>query len=405
MDDLENEEYINLHLYKTNYYNEYKILEDMGFNKLMIKKVYAYINPKSIEEAIQFMTTNNNNIYQHEFFPDEDNNKCFYCGEEQKFHINYIKNIKKENIIENKLKDKIKLKDDYFEEEEFDINKNNFDDNIILEAEIGDNVEINEETKEQLSTKGKKATCKILSKNEEGKINESGFFCQILYFNKIIKVLFTNNHILNEDSIKKGNKIEIVYKGDNKIIEINDKRFCKTSPTYDFTCIEILNEDNIEDFYEIENIYNDYKYNDKDIAIVQYPGGGNMEIKTGHLIKIINYNIVQTVSAWYGSSGSPIILLSNYKVIGIHKSYDEEINLNLGTYIKEIIECINKNEILCGLNITKNNLNKEIQIFNYNKTYFSQINSDLSEYFELYLNEEKIKFKWKYKFKKEGKYN
>ena len=31
-----------------------------------------------------------------------------------------------------------------------------------------------------------------------------------------------------------------------------------------------------------------------------------MEIKTGHLIKIINYNIVHTVSTWKGSSGSPI---------------------------------------------------------------------------------------------------
>ena len=86
-----------------------------------------------------------------------------------------------------------------------------------------------------------------------------------------------------------------------------------------------------------------------------------MEIKTGHLIKIINYNIVHTVSTWNGSSGSPIILLSNFKVIGIHKSYDKEINLNLGTYIKEIIECINRNEILCELNISKNNLKRKFK--------------------------------------------
>ena len=111
MEDLENEEYINSCLYNTNYYNEYKILQEMGFNKLMIKKVYAYINPKSLEEAIQFMNKNNNNIYQHEFFPYKDN-KCFYCEEEPKYHINYIENIKNENIIENELKDKIPLKDD-----------------------------------------------------------------------------------------------------------------------------------------------------------------------------------------------------------------------------------------------------------------------------------------------------
>ena len=86
-----------------------------------------------------------------------------------------------------------------------------------------------------------------------------------------------------------------------------------------------------------------------------------MEIKTGHLIKIINYNIIHKVSTWKGSSGSPIILLSNFKVIGIHKLYDEEINLNLGTYIKEIIECINRNEILCELNISKNNLKRKFK--------------------------------------------
>ena len=84
--------------------------------------------------------------------------------------------------------------------------------------------------------------------NENGEtIYGSGFFCKIKYFYKIIKVLLTNNHILNYDSIQKGNKIKFVYQESNKIIEINDKRFCKTSPTYDFTCIEILNEDKIEE--------------------------------------------------------------------------------------------------------------------------------------------------------------
>ena len=94
MEDLENEEYINSQLYKTNYYNKYKILEEMGFNQLMIKKVYAYINPNSLEYAIQFMSTNND-ISQHEFFPYKEDNKCFYCNKEPKYHINYIENIKK----------------------------------------------------------------------------------------------------------------------------------------------------------------------------------------------------------------------------------------------------------------------------------------------------------------------
>ena len=112
----------------------------MGFNKLMIKKVYAYINPKSTEYAIQFMSKNINNIYQHEFFPNNDN-KCFYCGEEQKYHINYINDKKEKN-------NKLKLEGQ------------------ILEGDLGDNIQISEQMKKILNEKGKKATCKILSKNE-----------------------------------------------------------------------------------------------------------------------------------------------------------------------------------------------------------------------------------------------
>ena len=65
MEDFENEEYINSYLYNTNYYNEYEILKEMRFHKLIIKKVDAFINPKLLEDAIQFMSKNNNDIYQH----------------------------------------------------------------------------------------------------------------------------------------------------------------------------------------------------------------------------------------------------------------------------------------------------------------------------------------------------
>ena len=323
MEDLENEEYINSYLYNTNYYNEYKILQEMGFNKLMIKKVYAYINPKSLEEAIQFMNKNNNNIYQHEFFPYKDN-KCFYCEEEPKYHINYIENIKNENIIENELKDKIPLKDDYFEKKEEDINK--FDVNTILEAEIEDKVDIDEETNKQLIIKGKNATCKIFAKDEKGNgITGTGFFCKIPYFNTTKIVLFTNNHILNEESIKLGNEIKIAYQNKIKMIEITNERFCKTSILYEFTCIEILDEDDIDDFYEIEDYNNFNDYNNEGIAISQYPKGGPMKVKTGHLIEINDYIIYHSVDTNFGSSGSPIILLSrNFKIIGIHRKYNEK---------------------------------------------------------------------------------
>ena len=62
----------------SKYYNDYKILEEIGYDKLIIKKVYTYLKPKFIKDSIKYMSTIND-IYQHEFFPDEINiNKCYF---------------------------------------------------------------------------------------------------------------------------------------------------------------------------------------------------------------------------------------------------------------------------------------------------------------------------------------
>ncbi len=72
------------------------------------------------------------------------------------------------------------------------------------------------------------------------------------------------------------------------MIEITNKRFCRIHILYDCTYIEKLDEDNIKDFYEIEETNNKINdYNNEDIAIVQYPKGGPTKIKIGHLKKLI----------------------------------------------------------------------------------------------------------------------
>ena len=197
-----------------------------------------------------------------------------------------------------------------------------------LEADVGDELLLDEVIKQKLIEKGKKSTCKIiLSDNENSIIKGSGFFCKIPYFGKKMKVLLTNNHILNKESIKKGNEIKLSYQNKLKILEITEERNCWTSLTYDFTCIEILNKDNIEDFFEIEN-ENKNNYNGDEIAVIQYPEGGPMKIYGGHLYEINNDTIIHSAKTNKGSSGSPIILLlRDFKIIGIHHSFSEDINL------------------------------------------------------------------------------
>ena len=76
---------------------------------------------------------------------------------------------------------------------------------------------------------------------------------------------------------------------------------------------------------------------------MQYPNGGPLTLKAGHLKKIDKEQIQHSVTTFKGSSGSPIILLlRNYKIIGIHRSSNDKLKLNLGTSMKYIIEDINK---------------------------------------------------------------
>ena len=75
----------------TNYSQDFEILEEMGYNSTMIKKVYAFLKPNSIEQAINYMTEENG-IYHHNFFKDYKHKKktCYICGKSKENHINSI---------------------------------------------------------------------------------------------------------------------------------------------------------------------------------------------------------------------------------------------------------------------------------------------------------------------------
>ena len=65
------------------------------------------------------------------------------------------------------------------------------------------------------------------------------------------KCLLTNN----ENDIKLNKEIIIEYKNKIKRIKITKNRKIYTNKELDYTCIEILDEDNIEEYFKIdENI-------------------------------------------------------------------------------------------------------------------------------------------------------
>ena len=78
-----------------------KTLEEMGYERKMINKVYILLQPASIERAVDYMSEING-IYQHDFFENhnkgKDKNICFICQRPRKCHLDYIP---EEFLIEN----------------------------------------------------------------------------------------------------------------------------------------------------------------------------------------------------------------------------------------------------------------------------------------------------------------
>ena len=78
-------------LLESSYNSNFQILEDMGYNSNMIKKIYAFLKPVTLEQAINYMTEQDG-IYYHNFFKDFKHNKktCYICGALPQNHSDYI---------------------------------------------------------------------------------------------------------------------------------------------------------------------------------------------------------------------------------------------------------------------------------------------------------------------------
>ena len=276
--------------------------------------------------------------------------------------------------------------------------------------------------------------CKI--NNEKG--NGTGFFCYISNYNKYI--MLTNNHVIDEEIIKNNNKIIVTINDDKEEIEINlNNKKLYTSEKYDVTIIEIKEEKNkIKKYLELDN--NIFKENiniyNKTLYILQYPKSLNDEQKCAVSYGILKgikdeYNIIHLCSTESGSSGSPILNISNNKVIGIHKEGGNKYNYNIGTYLKYTIneylnninlieksnEMNNKinNEIIITLKIEKEDINKDIYFLDntdgeyWNGMVYEEHHHDnlkeLNELnVELYINNIKYKYKKYFNPKNEGNY-
>ena len=224
---------------------------------------------------------------------------------------------------------------------------------------------------EEILNQMKKSICKI-----NGTKTGTGFFCYINYEEKDIPCLLTNYHILDEKFIKKNKKIEISM-NDNDINEdlfIEEKDIIYSSPNnkYDTIIIKLKKEENYINFLKLDDkLFN--KNSEKgyeSIYILHYPNASKASVSYGKGFTLKNtennYDIEHKCNTLFGSSGGPILNLTNNKVIGIHKGCvkikDKDI-FNIGTLLKFPLNEL-KNKTFQNSQDFNNNNNKNSQKIN-----------------------------------------
>ena len=231
---------------------------------------------------------------------------------------------------------------------------------INKEKKVKNGIEpVSIEKTEKIINQMKNCVCKIYSNGSIG----TGFFTKIPYKNELIKVLITNNHVLDENDIKNNKIITYIINNnedDKKTIRIDNKRKRYTNEKLDVTIIEINEEkDDVHNYIEIDNdikknmdlnkekIIDNYKciYKNESIYILNYMNGENILVSYGIIAEINEeMGIKHKCNTDKGSSGAPILSLKNNKLIGIHYGSPNKKEYNYGTLIIHAIKEFNERE-------------------------------------------------------------
>lgn len=235
---------------------------------------------------------------------------------------------------------------------------------------------MDDEATEEYINKAKYSTCYISIEKEHK--HGSGFFCKIPFTeneNILLNVLITCWHVLGEDIVFSDENIILIVNNCEKTISLKKERKRWTNKEMDYSCIEILEEDGIEDYYRLDDIFNSHNANknyiNKNIIIFCI-----MNNKRGHcdglIKKVDKFMFVHTCNTYEGSSGGAIVNKNNNLVIGLHKGelkYPKKI-INVGIFIKNIIEDI----------ISKNKKGENINNFLDNKISINKEEENVNDY-------------------------
>ena len=227
----------------------------------------------------------------------------------------------------------------------------------------------------------KKSFCKISYKNN---INGVGFF---IILNNSFKCIMTNYHVLSENLINNIINIQLYNNKNINILLYN--RDIKFYNNLDITIIEIKESDGIiKDInfldYDLNYIRGYEQYLNIDIFTLQNLREKGISTLSGNIKSIYNkFEFIHNINTENISSGSPIILIDNLKVIGIHKGGDKNKKLSYGSFIGEIfnenINLIENNYIIGEIYISEKNIGENIRIINSYEEYCRDLHFKIEE--------------------------
>ena len=252
----------------------------------------------------------------------------------------------------------------------------------------------------------------------------TGFFCKILYQDKLTPVMITNYHVIDDSFIENNNKIKISINDNFQFININQnsKIYSSQKEEYDIMIIRIK-EDEIQNYLELDqNIFLDNSeelYKNESIYILHYPSGDKVKVSFGFGIeKISDFEMKHLCNTESGSSGGPIFNLQTNKIIGIHRGFNRRRErYNIGTFLKFPLNELNKNkgnEIRMKIKIDKEDANREVYFLdntngtydNYGKEHYHDYLKELNEFnTELYIDNKKVNYNKYFIPEKEGIYS
>ena len=136
----------------------------------------------------------------------------------------------------------------------------------------------------------------------------------------------------------------------------------------DVILIQIIDEDKISDnqfLFPDLNYKNGFDiYLNENFYLAGYPSSElfkkERHISSGKIIAIDDFEFDHSLDTRQGSSGSPICLIHNQHVIGIHKSGDKKHKINQGTFIGIILDSLENETNTKKFDISKLKLIKTI---------------------------------------------